>query len=237
MANELTSFFWSADAIRSRSVSQLVHWGQLAVPALPSRLLVDCEREVASNLALAPGDVEALSLARARTRWPQYRQCVQAVADWLGALGLQQLLTDSPVALMACRGTRYHHDGDHYGGQAFCNLFVSGDSDLDLHFPGTGHCIALTRGTVVLFDTGQCHAVMKRRSGSEPKAPAPAPQRTLLFLTWELPIEQAQVAQALQIVLDTDSLTAARLQEEQLWLKEARVQVCPATGCWRTNPP
>ena len=214
-----TAYFWHGDALRSRSVSTRVHWGQLTLPALPPRLLADCERELALNLALAPGDVEALSLPRARSRWPQYRQCVQAAADWLGALGLPPLLASSEVALMACRGTRYHHDGDQYGGKAFCNLFLSEDSGAALHFPATGHRISLSRGTVVLFDTAQCHAVT-------------GPEATQLFLTWELPIEQAQVAQALQIELDTDPLTASQLREEQVWIRGARVQVCPDSGQW-----
>jgi len=215
----LTAYFQSGDALRSRSVSTLVHWGQLTVPALPPRLLADCEREVALNLALAPGDVEALSLPRARARWPHYRQCVQAVTDWLSALGLPQLLAYSDVALMACRGTRYHHDGDHYGGKAFCNLFLSDDMGTTLHFAGTGHRIPLTRGTVVVFDTGQCHAVT-------------GPEATQLFLTWELPIEHPRVAQALQIALDTDPLTASRLQEAQVWRGDAPARVCPASGQW-----
>jgi hypothetical protein len=52
-----TAYFWHRDALRSRSVSTRVHWGQLTVPALPPRPLADCERELALKLALAPGDV------------------------------------------------------------------------------------------------------------------------------------------------------------------------------------
>lgn len=214
-----TAYFLSGDALRSRSVSTLVHWAQLTVPALPPRLLADCKREVAFNLVLAQGDVAPLSLPRARARWPQYRLCVQAAADWLGALGLPPLLATSDVALMACRGTRYHHDGDQYGSKAFCNLFLSEDSGTSLHFPATGQRIPLARGTVVLFDTGQCHAVI-------------GPEATQLFLTWELPVEQAPVAQALQIELDTDPLTASQLREEQVWIRGARAGVCPDSGQW-----
>ena len=224
-----TAYFWHGDALRSRSVSRLVHCTQLTLPVLPPRLLADCEREVAHHLALEPGDVAALSLARARTRWPQYRQCVQAVADWLGTLGLQQVLADSDVALMACRGTRYHHDADQYGSKAFCNLFVSEDSGMDLHFPAAGHLIPLARGTVLVFDTGQCHAVIPRGGSFKlqaAKVEADVQTGTQLFLTWELPIEHAQVAQALQIELDTDPLTASRLEEEQLWIGGRRAPVC-----------
>jgi hypothetical protein len=225
-----TAYFWRDDALRSRSVSALVLQGQLDVPALPARLLADCTRDIDLNLDLASGDVEALSLARARTRWPQYRQCVQAVTDWLGILGLEQVLADSDVALMACRGTRYHHDADQYGGKAFCNLFMSEDSGMDLHFPATGHRIPLARGTVLVFDTGQCHAVIPRGGTGKPRSDkdeAAGQNGTQLFLTWELPIENAQVAQALQIELDTDPLTASQLDEEQVWIGGGRARVCP----------
>ena len=79
----------------------------------------------------------------------------------LAALGLPPL-ADCELALMACRGARYHHDGAQYGGAAFANLFLSEDRGLDLHLPLTGQRIPLTRGTAVGFDTGQPHAV---RSG------------------------------------------------------------------------
>ncbi len=172
-------------------------------------------------------------MPRARTRWPDYRRCVQAAADWTHALGLRDALASSDVALMACRGAKYHHDVDQYGGAAFCNLFLSEDKGLDLHFAHTGHRIPLARGTVVIFDTGQPHAVIARGSNSFDVADFPADQDcTQIFLTWELPIENAQVSQALRITYDTDPLAALPLAEEQVWLNGARVGVCPNTGRW-----
>jgi len=126
----LTSYFWSGDAIRSRRVSDIVLTGTVDVPVLPARLLADWERETSSRLVLEPGDVEAMPLARARARWPDYKRCVQAMSDWTCALGLPEVLASSDVALMACRGAKYHHDGAQYGGAAFCNLFLSEDKGL-----------------------------------------------------------------------------------------------------------
>src|SRR4051812_32090509 len=114
----LASCFWSGDALRSRSVSRIVPTATLDVPAPPERLVADWERDIALRLVLEPGDVEPLPLARARTRWPDYRHCVQAVADWTRARGLPGVLAASDVALMACRGARYHHDGTQYGSAA-----------------------------------------------------------------------------------------------------------------------
>jgi len=232
------SYYWSGETIRSRSVSDVVLTGTVDVPAPPTRLVADWNREIALRLDLEPGDVETLPLARARVRWPEYRLCVQAVADWTRALGLQEVLASSEVALMACRGARYHHDGERYGGAAFCNLFLSEDRGLDLHFPAIGLRIPLTRGTAVIFDTGQPHAVINRgSSGFDAADFPPDPERNQVFLSWELPIEDVHVARALRIAFDIDPTTALRLEDEQVWLNGARARVCPVTGRWTPADP
>jgi hypothetical protein len=225
-------FFKSDDALRSRSVSARVLAAKLDVPAPPAKVTVDWQREVTLHLALVPGDVEALPLARTQARWLELRHCVQAMSDWTRSLGLPHL-ADCELALMACRGARYHHDGAQYGGAAFANLFLSEDRGLDLHFPFTGQRIPLTRGTAVLFDTGQPHAVIERGSQSFDAAHfAPERDCTQLFLTWELPIENAGVAHALQIQFDTDPATALQLDEEQVWVNGKPGTVCQASGRW-----
>ncbi|MES2532821.1 MAG: hypothetical protein V4636_17405 [Pseudomonadota bacterium] len=240
MQDRLTSFFWSGDAIRSRSVGNVVFTATLDVPAPPARLTADWTREIARQLDLAPGDVEPLSLARARTRWPDYRRCVQAMADWTGTLGLKELngltglLAASDIALMASRGASYHHDGAQYGSAAFCNLFLSEDKGLDVHFPATGQRIPLVRGTAMVFDTGQPHAVVRRGStGFDAADFSVAEDCTQVFLTWELPIEDARLANALGVVFDTDRFTASRLTQEQVWVNGVPASVCPDSGRWR----
>ena len=232
MQDQLTSYFWSGDTLRSRSVGKIIPTATLEVPALSARLAADCEREI-TRLGLELGDVEPLSLARARTRWPDYRHYVQAVADWTRAQGLPDLLDSSDVALMACRGARYHHDGGQYGAAAFCNLFLSEDKGLDLHFPATGLRMPLRRGAVVVFDTGQPHAVIPRHSsGFDPAGFTAGQSNTQLFLTWELPIEDAYVARALQVRFDTDPATASQRSEGQLWRNDAPAMLCPESGQW-----
>ena len=232
--NLLVSYFWSGEVIRSRSVSDVVLSGRLDVPAPPARLIADWERETVQRLCLEPGDVEALPLARARMRWPDYSRCVQAVSDWTRTLGLPDVLASCDVALMACRGAQYHHDAAHYGAAAFCNLFLSEDCGLDLHFPSTGHRIPLARGTAVVFDTGQPHGVIARRSSGFEAADFPADQDcTQVFLTWELSIEDANLGRALRIAFDIDPSTALLLGEEQVWRNGARASVCPDSGLWR----
>jgi len=220
--------------MRSRSVSDLVLTGTLDVPMPPARLTADWEREISMQLALEPGDVEQLPLARARTRWPDYRQCVQAATDWTEALRLPGVLAASDVALMACRGARYHHDGAQYGGAAFCNLFMSEDKGLDLHFPCADVRIPLVLGTAVVFDTGQPHAVIPRGGSNGFDAADFPPERdcTLVFLTWELSIEDALVGKALQIAFDVDPSAASLLDEEQVLVNGAPAALCPSSGRW-----
>ncbi|WP_438999593.1 hypothetical protein [Variovorax beijingensis] len=233
--DRLVSYFLSGDAMRSRSVSDVVLSGRVDVPVPPARLVADWEREVSSRLALEPGDVEPLPLARARARWPDYRQCVQAVSDWTRGLGLHELLASSEVALMACRGASYHHDGAQYGGAAFCNLFLCEDKELDVHFPSTGERIPLARGTVLLFDTGQPHAVIRRSSsGFDASHFAPGQDCTQVFLSWELPIEDAHVGRALRIAFDIDAPTASQLDEEQVQVNGEPASVCRESGRWRS---
>lgn len=234
MPDYLVSYFWSGDTLRSRSVGEVVLTGTVDIPEVSTRLMADWQRDIGTRMNLEPGDVEAMPLARARTRWPDYRFCVQALSKWMDLSGLQQVLASSDVALMACRGARYHHDGAQYGGAAFCNLFLSEDKGLDLHFASLGLRIPLVRGTVVVFDTCQPHAVVRRSRGSFDAADFPQTlDCTQLFLTWELPVENTPVGQALQIAFDIDQPTVMLLDEEQVWRNGAPVSVCPDSGHWR----
>lgn len=230
----LTSFFYSRDeAMRSRSVGGRLLAGNVDVPTPPPRLLADWDRQIRTRLALEPGDVEQMPLSRTRARWPEFGLCVQAMRDWTHALGLGEVLAGSDMALMACRGARYHHDGNQYGGAAFCNLFLSDDKGLDVHFPGTGHRIPLTRGVAIIFDTCQPHAVIPRQASGYDEADfADGQDLSQLFLTWELPIEDPAVARALGIVFDVDTASASRLDEDQVRADGARVMVHPGRGHW-----
>ncbi len=234
-SDRLVACYPAGEGLRSRSVSERVLTTRLAVPAPPPRLWADWQRETALHLRLEPGDVEALPLARARARWPDFRRCAEAVSGWTRTLGLHAPLADCDVALMACRGARYHHDAAQYGGAVFCNLFLSEDCGLDVHFPVTGDRIPLVRGTAMVFDTGQPHAVIPRgRSrGFDAADFGPGAQGLQVFLTWELPVENAAVAGALGIAFDVDPALASRHDEAQLWRNGARAALCADSGRWR----
>ena len=228
----LTAYYWCEDAIRSRSVSDVVLTGVLDIPAPSARLIADWSKEI-SRLGLETGDVEPLPLARTRMNWPDYANCIKVMSGWMRTLGLQDTLASSDVALMACCGAKYHLDATYYGGAAFCNLFLSEDRGLDLHFAHTGYRIPLTRGTTVIFDTGQPHAVIQRRSGSFNAVDfTPDQDYNQVFLSWELPIEDINVARALGVVFDIDPLNGLEMNGGQVWLNGKRVNVYPDSGQW-----
>ena len=186
---------------RSRTVSEIVVTGRVELGPLPARMLADWERETRENLELDIGDVEVMPLARARSRWPDFRLCLAEAGRWIESQGLvADLLDEAPLALMVCRGARYHHDGEQYAGAAFFNVFVSDDAGLDLHFAATGHRIPLERGTAVIFATCQPHAVIPRhRSGFDAADFLAGADWHQYFLTWELPVENEALARLLKI--------------------------------------
>jgi hypothetical protein len=223
--------------MRSRSVSFFTLHSTLEIPAAPARLLADWHREASTHLCLESGGVEQLPLPRMRRMWPEHSVCLQAMRAWTRAVGLQDLLMNSEMALMASRGARYHHDGAQYGGMAFCNLFMSEDQGLDLHFPLIDTRIPLTRGTAVVFDTGQPHAVIRRGSSGFDAADFADEQCTQVFLTWELPIENEALAQSLHIAFDTDPGTALHMTDEGIRVNGAAVKLCADTGRWLPASP
>jgi hypothetical protein len=123
-----------------------------------------------------------------------------------------------------------------YGGHAFCNLFLSEDKGLDVHFPALGLRIPLTCGTALVFDTCQPHAVIPRdSSGFDARDFSSKTNCDLVFLTWELPVEDGHVASQLGIEFDINRAMAAQLTEAQVQLDGVAVRVCPASGAWRAN--
>jgi len=231
--DELTASFRSGERMRSRSVSSVVRCAVLDVPVPPARLLADWQREISSHPGLEAGDIEPMPLGRTRMRWPELRRCFDAAGQWVAAQGMPGVLDSAEVALMASRGTPYHHDGESYGATAFCNVFLSEDSGTDLHLPAAGHRIALVRGTAVIFDPCQPHAIVKRgAAGFDAADFAPGQLRPQVFLTWELPVEDEAVRHALGITLDAGGAASLQAPVEQVWRDGAPVRVCPKTGGW-----
>jgi len=227
----LTASFLSGAALRRRSVSAAVRGTVLDLPIAPPSLLADWRREIAEHLRLQPGDIEAMRWARTRLRWREHRRCLEAAGRWMQALNLPGLLDCSELALMASRGTPYHHDGALYADAAFCNVFLSEDSGTDLHFPLSGVRIALLRGSAVVFDPCQPHAIIKRGAhGFAADDFAPATMQPQVFLTWEMPIEREDLARTLGIGFDLPAPAASSQQEAGVWHNGAPIQLCPASG-------
>jgi len=228
----LTAIFRSGDALCRRNVSAVVQSSVLDLPAPPAALEADWQREISRQMCLEPGDIETLSLTRTRFRWPELGRCIDAVRRWMAEMDLPEVLDNSDMALMASRGTRYHHDGGQYGGSVFCNVFLSADSGTDFHFPASGHRIALKRGTAVIFDPCQPHAIIRSGSPGFDAADFGLDMRPQVFLTWELPVEHDAIKKAFGITLLTDPGTSPQDAEERVVRNGLPVTLCPATGTW-----
>lgn len=208
--------------------------GKLDIPAVPGRVLADWDREIDAHVGLELGDVEVMPLARTRMRWRELADCVTAMAEWMPTLGLPDVLTDAEIALMVCRGARYHHDVAQYGDAAFCNLFLSEDKGLDLYFPHAERRIPLTRGTAVLFDTAQPHGVVPRdRTRFDERDFLANADYSQVFLSWELPIETAHLARVLHIDFDVSADVPPVLGEGVVTLDGLPVTVRPESGAWQ----
>jgi hypothetical protein len=109
--------------------------------------------------------------------------------------------------------------------------WMSEAKGLDLHFPYANKRIHLQRGSVVVFDTAQPHAVTARAS-MEFSEDAFTPERdcTLLFLTWELPITYPALASAHGLNTQTNTDSTLQLVSGQLLNNGELLHLCPRTG-------
>ena len=228
----LTAIFRSGDAMCRRNVSAVVHSTALDLPAPPAALEADWQREISLQMCLEPGDIETLPQARTRFRWPELIRCIDIARRWMVELDLPEVLDNAEMALMASRGTRYHHDGGQYGGSVFCNVFLSADSGTDFHFPASGHRMALARGTAVIFDPCQPHAIIRSGSPGFNAADFASGMRPQVFLTWELPVENDAISKALGVTLHADPGVSPQDGEERVLRNGLPVALCPVTGTW-----
>ena len=53
-----------------------------------------------------------------------------------------------------------------------------------------------------------------------------------IFLTWELPIEDADIGSALKVIFDIAPSTSQHLEKEQVWFNGSPAAVCPESGRW-----
>ena len=88
----------------------------------------------------------------------------------------------------------------------------------------------------MIFDTAQPHGVIPRNSSGFSAADIPVnADHVQIFLTWELPIEDARVARALGVSIDIAAITDVAMASEDVFLNGERVVVCPETGRWQSR--
>lgn len=229
--DELSAHFSCDGVLYRRNVSGHLCEAVLDIPLPPPAVVADWQRDITQQLRLEAGDIDTLPLGRTRLRWPEHRQCFNVLRHWMENLGLPDLLGSCEVALMASRGTRYHHDGMNYGSKIFCNLFLSDDTGVDFDLPLSGR-LALKRGTVVIFDPCQPHALIRRgAAGFEETDFLPAQIPPQVFLTWELPAQHGAIQRLMNITIHPCPDALQTLGDE-VRRNQERVCLCPKTGAW-----
>jgi hypothetical protein len=87
--------------------------------------------------------------------------------------------------------------------------------------------------TAVVFDTGQPHGVISRRSGGLDAADFLSEQDcTQVLPTWALTVEEANLERMLRIDFGIGASNALLLGAEQVWMNGPPGSVCPETGRW-----
>lgn len=83
----------------------------------------------------------------------------QAMDNWLKSQNINASRRHAALPL-ACTGAGFHHDADSYRDEIFCVLWLSDDTPWDVYFPYLDKRIALTYGTIFVFDSAQPHGVV-----------------------------------------------------------------------------
>jgi hypothetical protein len=112
----------------------------------------------------AKGDVSAVPFAALREA-PLEPGLLGVLLDWLQEQGFPDLSERVAVSVLGCRAVPFHQDLYAFGDSLFCVVWLADDCGLELVFPAEETRVPLQRGTVVVFDSGQPHGVL--RAGAE----------------------------------------------------------------------
>jgi hypothetical protein len=162
MANPLTS---SSDVLiqlhtgEFRTVSKKVLSGTIPI----SEKQIYTSRQWVNSLTSVrtlSGDVVAI-LPEVLCDYPVQEDVVSAAVVWMQEQGLPVIRNQAPAAALACRAAPYHNDIAGFGDSLFCIVWAEEAAGLELVFPELEHRVNLALGTIVVFDPGQPHGVLK----------------------------------------------------------------------------
>ena len=139
---------------RLRSISSRVLVGHANLPVMTEEESLPLLEEEVNTLSWTEGDI-----LTCENGVPEFVK--PAVIQALRDLRVTVPVKDNPLLFAAC-GATFHHDAEYFGDKVLVTAWLEGVHDWDLLFPELNLRIELTHGTVVVFDPGRVHGVVKR---------------------------------------------------------------------------
>lgn len=148
---------------RLRSISSRVLVGHANLPVMTEEESLPLLEEEVNTLSWHEGDILTCEKGV-----PEFVK--PAVVSALQDMGITVPVLDNPLLFAAC-GATFHHDAEYFGDKILVTAWLEGVHDWDLLFPELNLRIELTHGTVVVFDPGCVHGVVKRGESRFEEAP------------------------------------------------------------------
>lgn len=146
---------------QARVISSSVFHSKLMLPNTAIGVSAGLTGVIVEDEPLDVGDVGTMRLGSdAVRRYEGVSTLIEMGLDYLRGIGIDP--TSSSQVALSCSGVGFHHDLAENPDKVFCVVWLGSLDSLDLVFPFLGLRIPLSYGTVVLFDSGQPHAVLAR---------------------------------------------------------------------------
>jgi hypothetical protein len=182
-----------------RTISDRIITGKVRVPAAQADVTDAWRRYVAYTL-VGPGYVSppcsyAVDLA------PEAPGLFKSIACFASKQNLPELTSSTPLDVLGCRAAPFHHDMEEYSNTVFCIVWMEKSRGLDLVFPNCGRRVPLQLGTVVIFDAGQPHGVIRSDLTTFfPLDYEELPAQTFLSLSFDIQIAEVRNALGINLI-------------------------------------
>lgn len=211
-----------------RTISEKVLSGQLALPDSITRKRAVWHESLKSPTS-KPSDIVVVSSDCVRAN-PICDEAREAAMAWMQERGLPDLRERASVSPLGCVAASFHHDLSAFGDSVFCVVWTEEDCGLELVFPDLDVRVPLSFGTIVVFDAGQPHGVIRKGlKVFNARSYTTLPMQT--FLSFDFGAAVPGVPEAMGITLLT---TDAGWPGYVDYSMEPGFQVQRATGKWIT---
>lgn len=143
-----------------RTLSSEILIGQVPVPEA-QQAVSRCWAKALAGKTMMVGAVDPVPFSVLRDA-PVEPVLLHTLLDWMREQGLPDLTERFSVSPLGCRAVPFHQDLQAFGDSLFCVVWLSAESRLELVFPALETRVPLQLGTVVVFDSGQPHGVVRQ---------------------------------------------------------------------------